>query len=356
MHNFFKSSAWQPLPSGDGQKLSVRIQTNGSYYQAYNASFTEPWLGGKKPHALSISVYYSSQTNGLKKSNASRQAIGIIGASVGLGSRLKWPDDFFTFYNEIGYQHYSLNNYVSTFTFTNGTSNNINYSVTFSRNSIDQPIYPRSGSEFSLMLQLTPPFSLFKNEDYSKLSDEQKFQWIEYHKWKFTTAIYTKISGNLVLSTRSKFGFLGSYNKNIGIPPFERFYLGGDGLSGFSLDGREIIALRGYSNNSLTPEDASGNLIGGAVFDKFSLELRYPISLNPSATVYVLSFAEGGNCWSNFKAFNPFDVYRSAGVGVRVFLPMFGLLGLDWGYGFDKLPSGAKGGSQFHFSINQSID
>ena len=354
--NFFKKAAWQPLPSGDGQKLSVRVQTNGIYYQAYNASFTEPWLGGKKPQALSVSVYYSSQTNGLKKSDASRQAINILGASVGLGIRLKWPDDYFMLYNEIGYQHYSLKNYFSSFSFSDGTSNNLNYTVTLSRNSIDAPIYPRSGSEISLMLQLTPPYSLFKNEDYSKLSDEQKYQWIEYHKWKITASVYTKVAGNLVFSARTKFGFLGSYNKKIGIPPFERFYLGGDGLSGYSLDGRELIALRGYTNNSLTPKDKVGNLVGGSIFDKFTLELRYPVSLNPSATVYVLGFAEGGNAWSNFKAFNPFDIYRSAGVGVRVFLPMFGILGLDWGYGFDNIPNVGKGGSQFHFSINQSID
>jgi outer membrane protein insertion porin family len=356
LHNFFKKSAWQPLPAGDGQKLSVRIQTNGIYYQSYNASFTEPWLGGHKPHALSVSVYYSSQTNGLKKSDASRQAINIFGASVGLGIRLKWPDDYFTLYNEIDYKHYSLSNYISTFNFSNGTSNDINYSVTLSRNSIDAPIYPRSGSEVSLMLALTPPYSLFEqNVDHTKQTDEEKYRWVEYHKWKFSAAFYTKLIGNLVFSARTKFGFLGAYNKQIGVPPFDRFYLGGDGLSGYALDDRELIALRGYTNNSLTPSNSTG-YIGGSVFDKFTLELRYPISLNPSATVYVLSFAEGGNAWAKFKQFNPFDIYRSAGVGVRVFLPMFGILGLDWGYGFDNIPGVGKGGSQFHFSINQSID
>ena len=354
--NFFKKSAWSPLPSGDGQKLSVRAQTNGKYYQAYNASFTEPWLGGRKPIALSISIYYSSQTNGLKKSDENRQAIGILGASVGLGSRLKWPDDFFTLYNEISYKNYKLDNYYSSYSFTDGTSNNLNYSISLTRNSIDAPIYPRSGSEVTLMLQLTPPYSLFNNKDYSTIADADKYKWIEYHKWKFTAAVYTKLAGNLVFSARTKFGFLGTYNKKVGIPPFERFYLGGDGLSGYSLDNRELIALRGYTNNSLTPMDGSGNFVGGAIFDKLTFEIRYPISLNPSATVYVLGFAEGGNCWSNWKAFNPFDTYRSAGIGVRVFLPMFGILGLDWGYGFDKIPGVGKGGSQFHFSINQSID
>jgi len=354
--NFFKKSAWSPLPSGDGQKLSVRAQTNGKYYQAYNASFTEPWLGGHKPLALSVSVYYSSQTNGLSKSDSNKQAIGIAGASVGLGSRLKWPDDYFTLYHEISYRNYKLKNYYSTFDFTDGTSNNLNYTVTLSRNSIDAPIYPRSGSEVSLMAQLTPPFSLLNGKDYSKMAETDKYQWIEYHKWKLSASVYTKLAGNLVLSVRTKFGFLGSYNKKeLGVPPFERFYLGGDGLSGFSLDGRELIALRGYTNNSLTPRNSNG-YIGGSIFDKFTVELRYPISLNPMATVYVLGFAEGGNAWDKWKDFNPFDIYRSAGIGVRVFLPMFGILGLDWGYGFDNIPGVGKGGSQFHFSINQSID
>ncbi|HNX06178.1 MAG TPA: outer membrane protein assembly factor BamA [Bacteroidales bacterium] len=354
--NFFKKSAWSPLPSGDGQKLSIRAQTNGKYYQAYNASFTEPWLGGHKPLALSVSVYYSSQTNGLAKSDSNRQAIGIAGASLGLGSRLKWPDDYFTLYHEISYRNYKLKNYYSTFDFTDGTSNNLNYTVTLSRNSIDAPIYPRSGSEVSLMAQLTPPFSLLNGKDYSKMPEKDKYQWIEYHKWKLSASVYTKLAGNLVLSVRTKFGFLGSYNKKeLGIPPFERFYLGGDGLSGFSLDGRELIALRGYTNNSLTPRNSNG-YVGGAIFDKFTIELRYPISLNPMATVYVLGFAEGGNAWDKWKDFKPFDVYRSAGIGVRVFLPMFGILGLDWGYGFDNIPGVGKGGSQFHFSINQSID
>ncbi|HOY32319.1 MAG TPA: POTRA domain-containing protein [Bacteroidales bacterium] len=352
--NFFKKSAWSPLPSGDGQKLSVRAQTNGKYYQAYNASFTEPWLGGRKPLAFSVSVYYSSQTNGLKKSDESRQAIGIWGASVGLGSRLKWPDDFFTLYNEISFKNYKLDNYYSSYSFTDGTSNNLNYTITLSRNSIDAPIYPRSGSEVSLMFQLTPPYSLFNQKDYTTLADADKYKWIEYHKWKISASTYTKLAGNLVLSVRGKFGFLGSYNKKIGVPPFERFYLGGDGLSGYSLDNRELIALRGYTNNSLTPTNDNG-YVGGAIFDKFTVELRYPISLNPMATVYVLGFAEGGNSWEKWKQFNPFDIYRSAGVGVRVFLPMFGILGLDWGYGFDANGKGL-GGSQFHFSINQSID
>jgi outer membrane protein insertion porin family len=353
--NFFKKSAWQPLPSGDGQKLSIRFQTNGKYYQAYNASFTEPWLGGKKPQALSVSAYYSMQSNGVSKSNDSYYSIKIFGASVGLGNRLTWPDDYFTLYNEISFRNYEVTNY-PYFTFKTGYSNNLNYTITLSRNSIDAPIFPRSGSEISGMVQVTPPYSLFNNKDYSTASDANKYRWLEYYKWKITASIYTKLSNNLVFSARTKFGYLGYYNKNVGIPPFERFYLGGDGLSGFSLDGRELIALRGYSNNSLTPEDSKGN-VGGSIFDKLTLELRYLVSPNPMATIYLLGFAEGGNAWSNIKEFNPFSIYRSAGVGVRVYLPMFGLLGLDAGYGFDKVSGSTDANKwQFHFSINQSID
>jgi outer membrane protein insertion porin family len=353
--NFFKKDSWSPLPSGDGQKLSIRAQSNGTYYQSYNASFTEPWLGGKKPNSFSTSVYHSVQTNGYEKGNDSRQSIVINGISFELGKRLKWPDDYFTLYQGISYQIYDINNY-SSFIFTNGKSNNLNYSAVLGRNSIDAPIFPRTGSEMSVTMQFTPPYSLMTNKDYSTLSDQEKYKWIEYHKWKVNTSVFTKLAGNLVLNTRLKFGFLGLYNRQIGISPFERFYLGGDGLSGFALDGREVIGLRGYGNNTLTPSNSTG-YIGGTMFNKYTFELRYPVSLNPMATVYALGFFEAGNAWSKFKAFNPFDVKRSAGVGVRIYLPMFGLLGLDWGYGFDEIPgnAGANKG-QFHFSINQSID
>jgi len=353
--NFFKKGAWRPLPSGNGQKLSIRAQSNGRYYQSYNASFTEPWLGGKKPNALSVSAYHSVQTNGLAKSDSSRQSIVIDGISVELGKRLKWPDDYFTLYHGLNFQQYTLQNFTS-FTFQTGKSNNFNYSLVLGRNSIDAPIYPRSGSELSLTIQATPPFSLFWKKDISELTDQEKYRWIEYHKWKFSASLFTKLAGNLVLSSRTKFGFLGYYNSKLGHPPFERYYLGGDGLSGFALDGREIIGMRGYGNSTLTPKNSSG-YIGGTIFNKYTLELRYPISLNPMATIYPLCFLEAGNSWSTFKTFNPFNVKRSAGLGVRIYLPMFGLLGLDWGYGFDAIPGdpGANKG-QFHFSINQSID
>jgi outer membrane protein insertion porin family len=359
--NFFKKGAWRPLPSGDGQKLSLRAQSNGIYYQSYNASFTEPWLGGKKPNALSVSAYHSIQTNGIAKGETTRQSIVIDGISVELGKRLKWPDDFFNLYQGINFQQYRVENY-SSFTFQNGKSNNIYYSWMLNRNSYDYAIFPRSGSEYTLQIQATPPYyflgKLLGNaKDLDSITDQEKYKWLEYHKWKFSASVFTKLAGNLVMNTRAKFGFLGYYNKQIGPPPFERYYLGGDGLSGFALDGREIIGMRGYSNNSLTPKDAYGDYTGGIIFNKYTLELRYPVSLNPMATIYGLCFLEAGNTWSNFKTFNPFDVKRSAGIGVRIYLPMFGLLGLDWGYGFDDIPgepSANKG--QFHFSINQSID
>ncbi|MFH0865747.1 MAG: POTRA domain-containing protein, partial [Bacteroidota bacterium] len=355
--NFFKKGAWRPLPSGDGQKLSLRAQSNGIYYQSYNASFTEPWLGGKKPNALSVSAYHSVQTNGVAKGEAARQSIVIDGISVELGKRLKWPDDFFNLYLGANFQLYRLENF-SSFSFQNGRSNNFYGSFLLSRNSYDYSIYPRSGSEFSLQIQATPPYSFFGREkDYDTITDQEKYKWLEYHKWKVGTSVFTKLAGNLVLNSRAKFGFLGYYNKDIGPPPFERFYLGGDGLSGFALDGREIIGMRGYSNNSLTQTDAYGDYTGGIIFNKYTLELRYLISPNPMATIYVLGFMEAGNTWSNFKTFNPFDVKRSAGAGIRIYLPMFGLLGLDWGYGFDDIPGNPDANKgQFHFSINQSID
>ena len=358
--NFFKKDAWRPLPSGDGQKLSLRGQTNGKYYYSVSASFTEPWLGGKKPNSLSVSVYHSKQSNGYDSESSDYASLTINGASVGLGKRLKWPDDYFTIYHTISLQNYVLNNYGSLFSFSDGYANNLNYSLSISRNSIDAPIYARSGSEISLTLQLTPPFSMFSNKDYKSISDQDRFKWIEYHKWKFKASWFFNLTGKLVLNTKARFGFVGYYNSDIGYPPFERFYLGGDGLSGYALDGRELIALRGYGNNSLTPRDKnSTNFVGGNVYDKFTVEMRYPLSLNPNATIYGLAFLEGGNAWKSFKEFNPYNMYKSAGFGVRIFLPMFGMLGLDWGYGFDKITnpgfSDAAGG-QFHFSINQSID
>ena len=367
--NIFKKGTWSPLPSGDGQKLSIRAQSNGLYYQSYNFSFTEPWLGGRRPNAFTFTAYHSIQSNGESKwlkednifvrdvlseekiVNPIRASVIISGGSIGLGRRLSWPDDYFTLYQEVTYQHYIMDKW-NQFIFRDGIANNLFYRINISRNSIDQPIYPRSGSQVSLSIQATPPYSLLdaENPNYNDMSDQDKYRWIEYHKWKFTTSWFTKIVGDLVLNTRVGFGFLGSYNSALGSAPLERFYLGGSGLTGFSLDGREIIALRGYDDNTLSP-------VGGAsIINKYALELRYPLSLNPSATIYGLGFIEAGNTWSSFGDYNPFNVYRSGGVGVRVFLPMFGLLGLDYAWRIDDVPdfpNMQKG--QLHFTIGANL-
>ncbi len=354
--NIAKKGTWSPLPTGDGQKLSIRFQSNGRFFQSYNASFTEPWLGGKKPNSLSVSVFHSIQTDGLPKGNDDRSVLKISGASIGLGKRLKWPDDFFQSYNELTFQRYSLDNWSGTFLFSDGYSNNLNFEQTFSRNSVDGFIWIRSGSQLSFTLQLTPPFSLLdKGTDYATASAKEKYKWIEYHKWKFSGSWYKSLGTKFVLFSRTQIGILGYYNKDIGQSPFERFYLGGDGLSGFALDGREIIALRGYNNNTVTPR-INGSTVGGTAYNKNTFELRFPVSLNPSATIYTLAFLEAGNNWLGTRNFNPLNLKRSAGVGVRIFLPMFGLLGLDWGYGFDEIegnPGVNKG--QFHFTIGQQF-
>jgi outer membrane protein insertion porin family len=269
------------------------------------------------------------------------------------------PDDYFVLYQSINYNRYNSHNYTQIFSFGggNGIYNSISYGITLSRSSIDQQIYPRSGSEISNNLELTPPYSLFRgNVDYSDMDITKKFEWVEFYKFKFKGAWYINLFDKLVLTPRLQFAVLGAYNNRIGITPFQRFYLGGDGLTGYNnMDGRDLIGFRGYENNALTP--GYPNTVGGTAYEKFTLELRYPISLNPSATIYGLTFMEAGNDWLQWKDVNPFDVYRSVGVGIRVFLPMFGLLGLDWGYGLDPL-RGVPGvnGSQFHFSINSSID
>jgi len=357
LKNFFNKDAWRPLPSGDGQKLSIRAQSNGLAYQSINAAFTEPWLGGKKPNAFSVSVFHSVVSNGVAASNINRQDIHIDGITVDLAKRLKWPDDFFTLDQGISYERYSLHNY-SLFEMTNGKANSAYYSIVLGRNSIDAPIYPRSGSQISLTVQATLPYSLIWKRNIDSLDAQAKYKWIEFHKWKYNASVFTKLAGNLVLNTRLKFGFLGFYNPKLGPPPFERFYLGGDGLSGtgYQFDGKDIIGMRGYDTYTLTPENSTG-YIGGTIYNKYTMELRYPISLNPMATIYLLGFVEAGNCWLKFNEFNPFDVKRAAGLGVRIYLPMFGLLGLDWGYGFDKITGASTpSGGKFQFSINQSID
>ena len=374
----FKKKSWSPLPSGDGQRLSIRAQSSGYFFQSYNMSFTEPWLGGKKPNSFTVSAYHSLQSYDRKFINDSldsegnnvvnpfRRLIKITGVSIGLGKRLKWPDDYFSVYYEAGYQYYNLQNFGNVFSFSDGYVNNPYVLWRISRNSIDQPLYPRSGSSISLSLKSSVyPYSRINNfTDHSTLTDQEKYRFLQYNKFKFTSSWFTPISKDkkLVINARLGFGLLNGWNKNLGAPPFERFYLGGSGLSGFSLDGREIIALRGYDEQTISSNT------GDRLISKYTLELRYPVSLNPSATIYLLSFLEGGNSWNDYKKYNPFKVKRSAGVGVRIFLPMFGLLGLDYGFGFDPLDPGAAGEvnhnaqiqsngyrGQFHFTIGMNI-
>ena len=348
---FFTKDAWRPLPSGDGQTLSISASSNGIYYQNYNLTFVEPWLGGKKPNSLSVSAYKSISSNG--QTGNDRQSIEITGVSLGLGKRLKIPDDYFTLYNGITFQRYDLNNSQSFFSFNNGYSNNFNLNINIGRNSIDQLIYPRSGSKFNLSLKLTPPYSLFsKNEDFANMTDQERFKWVEYYKWKFTSSWFSAFNDKLVLNNRAEMGLLGAYNSQIGVSPFERFYVGGDGLSGmgYVFDGRELISLRGYSNNSVSPQT------GGTIYTKYTSELRYALSLNPTSTVYVLAFLEGGNSWDNFDFYNPFEIKKSAGFGVRIMLPMVGMMGIDYGWGFDEILNNPDAnGGQFHFSIGQQF-
>ncbi len=376
---FFDKTAWRPVPLGDAQNLSFRFQTNGRYYTAVSASFLEPWLFGKKPTSFSLSGYYTRMTNSLLSIGllSNDKVYEVFGFNMGLGKRLKWPDNYFVLYNSLSWQTYKLTNWTSSysyFMFDNGTSNNVSYTLSLSRNSTDQQIYPRQGSEFSISVQLTPPYSLFRKHtfdadgnrvpvaswrdiDYSTWTSQQRYRWVEYHKWKFSGAVYVKLVDNLVLMAKAQFGYLGYYNRNWGYSPFEYFEVGGDGMSGYNTYGSEVIALRGYENYSLTPTVATpysqqGYSRQGNVYDKFTIELRYPVILQPQSTIFVLAFLEGGNCWYDIRDFNPFQIKRSAGVGVRVFLPMIGLLGIDWGYGFDDK---VNGGSQFHFVIGQQF-
>ena len=356
-HNFFKKEAWRPVPLGDAQTLSIRFQTNGSYYTALTANFVEPWLTGKKPTSLNISAYFTRQTNSYStyyyQVLNDDEYMEIFGAAIGLGTRLKWPDNYFVLYNQLGWQSYKLQDWSYNFIFKTGLSHNISWTTTLSRNSTDQSIYPRSGADLSMSIQLTPPFSLFRDRsiDYNSLTVQEHYNWIEYHKWTFKGTLYTKLIGDLVLMTRAQFGYLGFYNKKWGYSPFEGFILGGDGMSGYNTYGSEVIGLRGYENYSLTPYINS--TYAGNVYDKFTVELRYPVVLQPSSTIFALVFLEGGNCWSDIRDFNPFQIKRSAGVGLRVYLPVVGMLGIDWGYGFDADAGADKG--QFHFVIGQQF-
>lgn len=353
--HLFDKEAWRPVPLGDGQTLSLRFQTNGTYYMALSASFVEPWLTGKKPTSFSTSIYYTRQTASTYYYLTNDQFMEVYGLGLGLGTRLKWPDNYFVFYNQLDIKRYNLQDWNYYFMFTDGQSNIIDYTITLQRNSTDQIIYPRRGSDFKFGLQVTPPYSLFrsKNTDYSSMTDAERYKWIEYHKWTFDASLYTQLIGDLVLMTRANFGYLGYYNRNLGYSPFEGFMLGGDGMSGYNTYGADIVSQRGYSNYSLTP--TINNAYAGRVYDRFTVELRYPVILQPQSTIFALVFLEGGNCWSDIRDFNPFSIKRAAGVGVRVYLPIVGLLGIDWGYGFDNEFNGEKGGSNFHFMIGQTF-
>ncbi len=376
----FDKTAWRPVPLGDAQNLSLRFQTNGTYYTSLSASFSEPWLFGKKPTSLNMSLYYTRQTNSYIYYNIlnNDEFMEVYGFAAGIGKRLKWPDNWFVLYNQLSWQTYRLQDWAYQFLFDTGISHNLSYTLSLSRTSTDQQIYPRQGSDFSFSVQLTPPYSLLRKNDkgildedgnptkvtdwrkidYNLQSSEDRYKWIEYHKWSFKGSVFTKLAGDLVLMARAQFGYLGYYNRRWGYSPFEGFRVGGDGMSGYDTYGSEIISLRGYENYSLTPQATSsynqtGNYYAGNVYDKFTVELRYPVILQPQSTIYALLFLEGGNCWSDIRDFNPFQIRRSAGVGVRVFLPMIGLLGVDWGYGFDN--HDGNGGSQFHFVIGQQF-
>ncbi len=408
--NIFNKEAYKPLPMGDGQQVSLRLQ-GSSYFQTYSLSFSEPWFGGKKPIRFSSSISYSKQfLNNFQTRDVDRsKSFNILTLSVGIAKRLTRPDDSFVFSNALSFQYYDLNNYnTGLFTFGDGSSRNFAYTIGLSRNNKGvNPIFPTYGSEFSVTAKLTPPYSLFNKIDYANLDDlpeykltnkgepyfdsngnyvatgalvdgpngnvvtdpalaavdqskvdQKKFNWLEYYKIKFKADWFTKIYGKFVLRSTGEFGFLGAYNQDRGLVPFERFFLGGDGLANFALDGREVIGLRGYPNQSLTPQDARGAQNGATVYNKFSLELRYPLTLKAAASIYALTFIEGGAAYDTFRNYNPFLLQRSAGFGLRVFMPAFGLLGIDFGYGFDALPIPGlvkPNGWETHFIIGQQF-
>jgi outer membrane protein insertion porin family len=366
---------WRPLPVGDGQKLQLNMQANGKSFQSYSISFTEPWLGGKRPNSFTVSLNksisrlannYFSYTPTFSDDRMLRQS----GITIGIGRRLTWPDNYFTLSNSISVLGYNYKNYPGLP--AKGTTMNLNLNTTLSRNSIDNPMFPTSGSSLSLSLTLTPPYSLLSENNYLQ-NEATKFKFVELHKWMIDTKFYLKLIGSkkleggrsLVLETKAHFGIIGSYAKGNTPGPFERFLLGGDGLAGGFQSyvlGQDIIGLRGYDNNRVTPPNyasnqSTGNQIqGGIVYNKLGLELRYPVTTSESATIYGFLFTEGGNNWGNFAEFNPFKIYKSAGAGVRLFMPAFGLIGLNWGYGFDTLPGAAqRSGAHFHFTIGQQI-
>ena len=390
IQNLFNPKSYRIVPQGEGQTFSINARTNGVYYTSASISFLEPWLGGKRPNSLSASIFFASQTGysdryyqayqnlyntyynyysyagnsdylqQLQESEADpNKYLRTLGVSVGYGKRLSWPDDYFSFYGELSYQLYMLKDW-PYMVLSDGTSHNFAINLQLSRSSIDNPIYTRRGSQFTLGVKITPPYSLIKGvteAQAAQMTAAEKYNMLEYHKWRFSGKVFTPLTpdSKLVLMTRADFGFLGHYNSNIK-SPFESFYMGGDGMSGYSSYSTEYISMRGYQSGSLTPYDAATGRNMGYVYNKFTMELRYPISLEQNATIWALAFVEAGNCFADIKDYNPFKLKRSAGVGVRIFLPMFGLMGIDWGWGFDPINgSNQYGGSQFHFVLGQEL-
>ena len=365
--NTFKKGAWRPYPMGQNQRLSISAQTNGTYYKAFAFSFTDPWLGGKKPNSFTVSAHISEQNNAYYFYQTATQYFRTYGVAAGLGKRLTWPDPYFTFYAEASYERYSLQDW-STFVMTNGSANLLSLKLVFSRNSVDQPIYPRRGSEFTASVQATLPYSLWDGKDYKRLGEiadgtgyssseqeranQERYRWVEFHKWQFKAQWFQGFlkNENLVLMLKAEMGYLGSYNK-YKVSPFERYEVGGDGMSGYNIYGIDIIGMRGYEDGALDP---SNNYSRG--YNKYTAELRYPVILKPSSQIYVLGFLEGGNAFNSWKDFSPFKIKRAAGFGVRLYLPVVGMLGIDWGYGFDPpANSTTKSGSQFHFVLGQQF-
>ena len=387
IQNLFNKKAYRIVPQGEGQTFSINARTNGVYYTSASLSFLEPWLGGKRPNSLSVNVFFASQSGYSQRyQEAYRDLVNsysnyyyaygnsdyyqqlaemesdkdvymrTFGVSVGYGKRLRWPDDYFTFYGDISYQLYMMKDWPYLL-ISNGMCHNLSLNLQLSRSSIDNPIYTRRGSQFTLGLKITPPWSVMSGKNYANMTTSERYNLLEYHKWKFSGKVFTPLSrdSKLVLMTRAEFGYLGHYNK-YAKSPFESFYMGGDGMSGYSTYSTDYISMRGYQSGSLTPYDPATGRNMGYVYSKFTMELRYPISLEQNATIWALAFIEAGNCYADIKDYNPFDLKRSAGVGVRIFLPMFGLMGIDWGYGFDEI-NGSKqyGGSQFHFILGQEL-
>ena len=387
IQNLFNKKAYRIVPQGEGQTFSINLRTNGIYSTLVSLSFLEPWLGGKRPNSFSASFsfynqtgfssryqkayqnlyntysnyyYYSGNSNyyqQLAEAEADKDKfIRQFYFAVGYGKRLRWPDDYFSFQCDLSYTLYWMRDWPYLL-IDNGTSHNLAIGLRLIRSSIDNPIYTRSGSQFVLGLKLTPPWSLFSNKDYSQLSTSEKYHLIEYHKWTFQGKVFTPLTPDrkLVLMARAEFGYLGHYNE-YAKSPFETYYMGGDGMSSYSTISTEYVAMRGYSAGSLTPYDVSSGRNMGYLYNKFTMELRYPITLEQNATIWAHVFLEAGNCFSDIGSYNPFNLKRSAGVGVRVFLPMFGLLGIDWGYGFDAINGSRQySGSQFHFVLGQEL-